>query len=76
MSLSPRESQCLTFICATIAATGRAPFQYEIAAHFGTKSRGFVWRVVKALEAKGVIRIRIKRPRGIEVVGFEARRAA
>lgn len=76
MHLSPRESECLAFICDRIAGNGLAPFQYEIAAHLGTKSRGFVWRVLKALEDKGAIRMKTYTPRGIEVVGLGSRVAA
>lgn len=76
MKLSPREMQCLDFIAGRITATGHPPFQFEIAEHFGTKSRGFVWRVLKSLEAKGAICIKLKSPRGIEIVGRQERLAA
>jgi SOS-response transcriptional repressor LexA len=67
MQLSPRESQAVAFIGATIAQTGRAPYQMEIAEHFGTTSRGFVWRMLKSLQAKGAITMKIKSPRGLSL---------
>lgn len=69
MKLSRREAQVLHFINETIAASGKPPFQYEIAAHLGTESRGFVWRILKRLEEKGAIRRRIYEIRGIETIG-------
>jgi SOS-response transcriptional repressor LexA len=75
VKLSPRESQALSFIALTIERTGKPPFQYEIAAHLGTKSRGFVCRVLNNLEAKGLLRRRIYEIRGLEVIKQELRAA-
>lgn len=69
MKLSPREAQVLAFINQSFADTGKPPFQYEIAAHLGTESRGFVWRILKRLEEKGAIRRRTYEIRGIEMTG-------
>ena len=76
MQITRRETQCLEFIEAALIERGRAPFQYEIAAHFGTTSRGFVWRIPKSLEAKGLITMRIKSPRDLAIVTQEMRKAA
>jgi hypothetical protein len=51
-----------------VRTTGRAPFKYEIAAHFGAASRGYVYRILASLEAKGFVRHRKYEPRGIELL--------
>jgi SOS-response transcriptional repressor LexA len=68
VTLTRREAQCLEFITSTVRTTGRAPFKYEIAAHFGAASRGYVYRILASLEAKGFVRRRKYEPRGIEIV--------
>jgi hypothetical protein len=43
------------------------PYQDEIADHLGASSRGFVHRVLKSLETKGHVRIRMFERRGVEL---------
>ena len=75
MKLTPRESQILSFVSQYINEVGRAPFQDQIATRFGMKSRGYVQRVLKRLEAKGLLKLEPYKVRGIEVVKQELRAA-
>jgi repressor LexA len=76
MRLTPRESQILSFVALYIGETGRAPYQDQIAARFGLKSRTYVQKVLKRLEAKGLLKLTQYKIRGIEVIKQELRRAA
>lgn len=76
MKLSLRESQVLSFVARYIGETGRAPYQDQIAARFGLKSRTYVQRVLKRLEAKGLLKLEPYKIRGIEVIKQELRSAA
>ena len=67
MTLTRREEECLGFIAAYTDREGRPPFQDEIADHIGAKSRGFIFRVLKSLESKGRVRIRMYERRGVEL---------
>ena len=75
MRLTPRESQILSFVAHYIIETGRAPYQDQIAARFGLKSRTYVQRVLKRLEAKGMLKLTQYKIRGIEVIKQELRAA-
>lgn len=68
MILTRREEECLGFIAAFTDREGYPPLQDDIADHIGAKSRGFIHRVLKQLEAKGCIRIRMYERRGVEIV--------
>ncbi len=68
MTLSPRESEVLTFIVLSIDVLGHAPTQREIARRLGMTSRDFIGRVLKNLETKGAIRIQPYKVRGIALV--------
>jgi SOS-response transcriptional repressor LexA len=76
MRLTPRESQILSFVAHYIGETGRAPFQDQIAARFGLRSRTYVQKVLKRLEAKGLLKLTQYKIRGIEVIKQELRAAA
>ncbi len=68
MTLSPRESEVLTFIMLSVDILGHAPTQREIARRLGMNSRDFIGRVLKNLETKGAIKIQPYKVRGIELV--------
>lgn len=72
MTLSPRESEVLTFIMLSVDILGHAPTQREIAKRLGMTSRDFIGRVLKNLETKGAIRIQPYKVRGIELVKVAA----
>ncbi len=75
MTLTPRESQTLSYIALCIEVLGHAPTQREIARRLGMNSREFVGRILKNLEAKGLIRLQMYKVRGIEVIKQELRAA-
>lgn len=75
MKLTPRESQILSYISLCIEILGHAPTQREISRHIGANSREFVGRILKQLEAKGLIRRQMYKIRGIEVIKQELRAA-
>jgi SOS-response transcriptional repressor LexA len=75
MTLSPRESQVLSYIALCIELLGHAPTQREISRRLGANSREFVGRILKNLEAKGMIRRQMYKVRGIEVIKQELRAA-
>ena len=62
-----RERECRNFIAGYRRRRGVSPCQFEIAGYFNAESRGFVCRVLKSLQTKGYIRIRMYEPRGIEL---------
>ena len=68
MKLTPREYQVLSFVAHYIELTDRAPYQEQIAHRFNLKSRTYVQRVLKRLEAKGLVKLTPYKIRGIEVV--------
>lgn len=74
--LTRRQEECLGFIAAYTDREGRPPQQDEIAEHLGASSRGFVFRLVRSLEAKGLLRIRMYERRGIELAASPATEAA
>lgn len=55
MNPSKREQQALVYIQRHIAEFGRAPYQWQIAAHLKTDSRGFVCRMLDSMQRKGLI---------------------
>ncbi len=67
MKPSPREQQTLDFIRRYSAEYGHAPYQWQIAAHLKTDSRGFVCRMLDNMQRKGMISRRSGSPRSIEV---------
>lgn len=75
MKLTPRESQILSFVAHYINEVGRAPYQDQIAARFGLKSRTYVQRVLKQLEGKGLLKLEPYKIRGIQVIRQELRTA-
>jgi len=71
MKLTPRQSQVLSFIAHYLEHTDRAPSQEQIAHRLGVKSCTHIQRLLKQLEAKGLVRLTPYRPRGIEVIKQE-----
>jgi SOS-response transcriptional repressor LexA len=68
MTATNREqTETLAFIRRHITERGRAPFQHEICIHLGTKSRGFVHRMLGHMAEKGLIRWHKFAPGGIEL---------
>jgi len=55
MKASQREQQALRYIERHISEFGRAPYQWQIAAHLKTDSRGFVCRMLDNMQRKGLI---------------------
>ena len=55
MRPSCREEQALQYIQRHINEFGRAPYQWQIAAHLKTDSRGFVCRMLDNMQRKGMI---------------------
>lgn len=75
MKLTPRESQVLSFVAHHIDVAGYAPYQHQIAAKLGLKSRTYVQRVLKRLEAKGLLKLEPYKIVGIQVIKQELRAA-
>ena len=75
MKLTPRESQVLSFVAHYLEHTDRAPSQDQIAYRLGVKSRTHIQRLLKRLEAKGLVRLEPYKIRGIEVIKQELRAA-
>lgn len=75
MTLTPRESQVLSFVAHYISHTARAPSQDQIASRFNLRSRTYIQRILKRLEAKGLVRLEPYKVRGIEVIKQELRAA-
>ncbi len=73
MKLTPRESQILSFISLSIEILGHSPTQSEIARRLGSRSRTYIQRVIKRLEAKGLITREQYKVRGIQVIKQELR---
>lgn len=65
MKLSARQSEILEFIRDRIAQDGLPPTRSEINAHFGFKSPNAAQSHLKALAAKGAIRLDARTARGI-----------
>lgn len=76
MHLTPRESQILSFVALHIEMFDRAPLHCQIVGRFKLRSRTYVQRVLKRLEAKGLVKIEPYKIRGITVVKQELRDAA
>jgi hypothetical protein len=68
MKPSAREQQVLEYICRYVEQFGRAPYQWQIAAHLKTDSRGFVCRMLDNMQRKGLIARRYAEPRSIRVL--------
>lgn len=68
MRLSSREAEVLSYISLCVELLGHPPTQMEIARRLGTKSRGFVGRILTNLEDKGLIRMHLYKIRGIELI--------
>jgi SOS-response transcriptional repressor LexA len=68
MKPSRREQQAMEYIRRYVEEFGRAPYQWQIAAHLKTDSRGFVCRMLDNMQRKGLIARRYGAPRSIEVL--------
>jgi SOS-response transcriptional repressor LexA len=68
MKPSRREQQTLEYIRRHVAEFGHAPYQWQIAAHLKTDSRGFVCRMLDNMQRKGLISRRYGALRSIEVL--------
>lgn len=75
MTLTPRESEVLSYIALCIELLGHAPTQREISRRLGANSREFVGRILANLERKGLIKRQMYKVRGIEVIKQELRAA-
>lgn len=76
MKLTPRESQILSYVSLFVDMYGYSPYQDQIAHRFKLRSRTYVQRVLKRLEAKGLLKLEPYRVRGIQVIKQELRAAA
>lgn len=72
MKLSPRQAEILDFIRSRIDQDGLPPTRSEINAHFGFRSPNAAQSHLKALAAKGAIRLDARTARGIVPVIDEA----
>lgn len=68
IGLTPKQSECFSFIKAKVDETGIAPTVSEIAEHLRLASKSGVIRLLDALEDRGYIRRMEKRARAIEIV--------
>jgi SOS-response transcriptional repressor LexA len=68
MTPSRREQQVIDYISRYSAEFGHAPYQWQIAAHLKTDSRGYVCRMLDSLQRKGAIERKYGSPRSITVV--------
>jgi SOS-response transcriptional repressor LexA len=75
MTLTPRESEVLSYIALCIELLGHPPTQREISRRMGANSRAFVGRILTNLETKGLIKRQMYKVRGIEVIKQELRAA-
>lgn len=66
--LTGRQAEVLAFIRACVAVSGSPPTRAEIAEHLGISSVNGAEQHLRALEAKGAIRIKPGASRGIMVV--------
>jgi repressor LexA len=66
--LTPKQKNVLKFIYKTIKTTNLPPTIREIAAHFGFSSTGTVRDYLKALVAKGYIKLSANKSRAIELI--------
>jgi SOS-response transcriptional repressor LexA len=68
IGLTPRQSECLTFIKAYIDVDAVAPSLDEICVAMGLKSKSGAKRLLEGLEERGVIRRSPGRARSIEII--------
>jgi len=68
MKPSRREQQAMEYIRRYVEEFGYAPYQWQIAAHLKTDSRGFVCRMLDNMQRKGLIARRYGSTRSIEVL--------
>jgi len=73
--LTKRQTEVLDFIKHQMINHGLPPTRVEIAEHFDFKSANAAEDHVKALEAKGHIRVLKGISRGIQVVSWESKAA-
>lgn len=66
--LTPKQKNVLRFIYKTIKTNNLPPTIREIAAHFGFSSTGTVRDYLKALAAKGYIKLSANKSRAIELI--------
>jgi DNA-binding MarR family transcriptional regulator len=67
-----QEARVLAFLAQHIKKTGRAPLQREIANHIGNRSCGYAQRLLKNLEAKGLIHKATYEIRGLDIAELGA----
>lgn len=75
MKLTPRESQVLSFVALHIETEGWPPYQRIIAKRVNWRSRSYAQRVLKRLEAKGLLKLEPYKICGIRVIKQELRAA-
>lgn len=68
MYLTRKQTEILAYLKDYISEHGFSPTFDEIAAHFGFKSKGTVYKHINSLKSKGAISQAWNRVRGIEVV--------
>ncbi len=71
MSLTSRQREIVLFIAQKIRECGLPPTRMEICARFGFKSPNAAQCHIKALEAKGFIKLHADKSRGIQLLTFE-----
>lgn len=67
MYLTKRQKEILDYLRRHLTTRGYAPTFDEIASHFGFRSKGTVYKHIKALERKAVVRHEWNRTRSIEL---------
>lgn len=65
--MSPRQQQALLYIKRHSEEFGRAPYQWQIAAHLKVNSRGYLCRMLDRMQKQGLIRRRYGTRRSIKV---------
>ena len=62
------QRRILRFVHDTLAASGSAPSQEEVAAHFGYRSLNTVRQHLRLMERKGLVRLHHGKARGIQIL--------
>ncbi|MFQ6673945.1 MAG: LexA family protein, partial [Fidelibacterota bacterium] len=67
MYLTKRQREIFDYLKGYLHSNGYAPTFDEIAGHFGFSSKGTVYKHIKALQSKGLVRHEWNRTRAIEI---------
>lgn len=71
MYVTKRQKDILTYLTTYLSQKGYAPTFKEIANHFSFKSKGTVYKYIKTLKEKGLIKHEWNRTRAIELDPIE-----